>query len=444
MSKKKETIPVNCLRILIGVFLLGLPGCDAGKQATVEEPAPAPYRLSDFEPSRACSTCHPQYYEEWVGSMHHYSSNDPIWMLAANSLQNSTGGRLNKWCWQCHAPIAFVTGNAKATFRLEELPDIVREGVNCDFCHVMVPPHGTTNQNIRYNIKPGRTKFGSIADPVPTSAHASAYDITFTRSEKCRECHDLIVNNVPVEITFTEWQNSAWGAMSVECQHCHMPRYTGRAAVDGPIRDNLHRHDFVGVDVAITPFPYKAEQRAMADSLLKNAACMSIQAPSTARVQDSITVQVRVCNDRTGHNLPTSVFFFRQMWIEVTIGDATGIVYRSGDLDANGDLKDKYSELEPNADRDLRLFGGTLYKHGAESNVFELDSLVNNSIPPFESRMAYYKFKAPRPGTWNVKVRLLFRPFAPYLFRALGAHQYLPELPIFEMITQQTTINVQP
>jgi hypothetical protein len=431
------------MRISLSVLVaIALMGCKDPDQVTPPDRG-AQYSLSDFEPSSSCQPCHPQYYDEWEGSMHRYATNDPIWMLANNALQSGTNGQLNTFCWQCHSPIGFLTGNSPKTFRIEDLPPIVKEGVNCDFCHIMKSPHTTTNQNIQYVIEPGRTKFGTLANPVRTPAHENGYDITFARSEKCRECHDLIINNVPTEMTFTEWQNSPWGAMGVECQDCHMAHYTGQAAVGGPVRENLHRHDFVGVDVAITDFPNKPAQRAAVDSLLKNSASMALIAPSTATQGDSVTVHVRITNDKTGHNLPTSVFFFRQMWVEVTASDAVGTIYRSGHLDANGDLMDKYSVLQPNADPDLALYSGTLYKGGHETNVFELDSLVNNSIPAFESRTSHYRFAVPRTGVVAVRARLLFRGFPPYLFRALGAEQYLTELPIFEMETNQTAITVQ-
>jgi hypothetical protein len=429
--------------LVVVPLLISLVACrkdDASVPATQEPP---PYHLSDFTSASACSTCHPRYYEEWSGSMHRYASNDPIWRLANNALQASTEGRLGKTCFQCHAGTAFVTGTTLPTFEFSELPDLVREGVTCDFCHVLRPPYKTTDQVIEYTLSPGRTKYGTLVNPTPTSFHNHGYDASYDRSEVCRQCHDLIVNHVPVEITFTEWQNSPWGAMSVECQKCHMQTYTGHAAVGGPLRENLHRHDFIGVDVAMTDFPNRTAQRVAVDSLLKNSVTMTLQAPATAQANDSVEIAVQVHNDKTGHNVPTSVFFFRQMWIEVTVFNGTDTVYRSGYRDANGDLMDRYSELQPNEDRDLTMFGGTLYKNGQESNVFELDSLVNNSIPPFATRTADYRFRIPTAGFWNVNVRLLFRPFGPYLFRALGADQYISELPIFEMETAASVIQVQ-
>ncbi|MBI4547591.1 MAG: hypothetical protein HY707_06415 [Ignavibacteriae bacterium] len=425
---------------LLLLFILIL-GCEK-EEVVTPPPSPPQYKLTDFTPAQVCSTCHPQYYDEWSGSMHHYSSNDPIWRLANNALQSSTEGRLDKTCFQCHAGTAFVTGNTKPTFEFSELPDLVREGVTCDFCHVLRPPFLTTNQRIQYNLQPGLVKYGTLSDPIPT-VHEHGYDATYDRSDACKPCHDLIVNNVPVEITNTEWQNSPWGAMSVECQKCHMPTYTGRAAPGAPIRNNLHRHDMPGVDVAITDFPNKPEQRAAIDSILKNAVTVTLDAPTTGRISDSLRFAVCVYNDKTGHNIPTSVFFFRQMWLEVTVWNGIDTAYGSGHLDANGDLMDKNSALRPNEDKDLVMFGGTLYKNGQESNVFELDSLVNNSIKPFECRTSTYRFKVPRAGMWNLRVRLLFRPFGPYLFRALGTDEYVTELPIFEMAVREALIEVR-
>jgi hypothetical protein len=222
-----------------------------------------------------------------------------------------------------------------------------------------------------------------------------------------------------------------------------MQRYTGQAAVGGPIRDNLHRHDMAGVDIAMTEFSNKPQQKAMVDSLLKNSVAVTFNTPTVTAVNETVTVQLQIYNDRIGHNVPTSVFFFRQMWIELYAWDAVDTAYRSGHRDAQGDLLDDNSELNPGGDPDLALFSGTLYKDGEPTNVFELDSLVNNSIRAFETRMVEYRFPLPRTGVWTIRARLLFRPFGPYLFRALGVSQYISEIPTFEMLGATKTVSVQ-
>ncbi len=434
---------IAVLRAFAAIIALGLTsGCGRDETAIAPPPAAA-YALSDFSSADACAPCHARYVAEWEGSMHKYSTADPIWMLANNSLQQSTAGKLGETCFQCHAPVGFLTGNTKPTFDFPDLDPLVREGITCDLCHVLRPPFLSTDQLIRYSVEPGPVKYGTLTDPEPTSAHEHGYDSDYDRSDVCRQCHDLTVNDVPVEVTFTEWQNSAWGGMSVECQDCHMRKYSGRAAPTGPVRSDLHRHSFAGVDVAITDFPGKAEQLAEVDSLLKNAASMELVPPVPGGAGDTLLVGVRVTNDKTGHNLPTSVFFNRQMWIEVTVWKGEDTVCRSGYLDANGDLMDNNSALRPNEDTLLTIFNGTLYKDGHESNVFELDSLVNRTLAPFESRVAEYAFIPPTAGVWNVRARLLFRPFGPYLFRSLGAGAYVTELPVFEMVSREGFVTVE-
>ncbi len=437
-TMKKWFSCLSCTLVLL------IAGCKEDEPAIVPVPQQPTYKLTDFTPSQQCQSCHPQYYEEWSGSMHRYSTSDPIWRLANNSLQAHSNGALGKACFQCHSPIGFLTDTYKPSFEFSDLDPLVREGINCDLCHILRPPFKTTNQQVEYTLEPGNIKYGTLENPVANSAHENGFEPAYDRSEACRQCHDLILNGVPFEITFTEWQNSPWGAMSVECQKCHMQTYTGRAAVGGPIRTNLHRHTFAGADVAITDFPYRAEQKAEVDSFMKNSAALKLDVATQANLSDSVSVNVTICNDKTGHNLPTSVFFNRQMWIEVTVWKGTDTAYRSGHLDANGDLMDKNSALRPNEDKDLELFNGSLYKNGVETGILiELDSVYNKTIPPFGSHKATYKFKALSTGVWNVKSRLLFRPFGPHLFRALGTGDLSSELPIFEMNVDEKIIQIQ-
>ena len=63
-----------------------------------------------------------------------------------------------------------------------------------------------------------------------------------------------LADSTGVENTYTEWLGSFYSGFGVECQDCHMPAYTGRAAEGGPIRPDVHRHRFVGVDYATIPF----------------------------------------------------------------------------------------------------------------------------------------------------------------------------------------------
>lgn len=58
-----------------------------------------------------------------------------------------------------------------------------------------------------------------------------------------------------------------------------------------------------------------------------------------------IKFRVQVKNLTDGHNAPTGFTGERMIWLDVTVTDRTGaVVFRSGERDPNGDLKDNHSE----------------------------------------------------------------------------------------------------
>ena len=59
---------------------------------------------------------------------------------------------------------------------------------------------------------------------------------------------------------------------------------------------------------------------------------------------DGIAFSVKVENGHDGHNVPTGFTGERVVWLEVTVTDgAANIVFKSGDRDPNGDLRDGHS-----------------------------------------------------------------------------------------------------
>ena len=77
------------------------------------------------------------------------------------------------------------------------------------------------------------------------------------------------------------------------------------------------------------------------------------------REDDSMAIDVRVENGTDGHNVPTGFTAERIVWLHTRVTDATGrVVYQSGDLDPNGDLRDGHSLYvrTGKADLDADLF----------------------------------------------------------------------------------------
>jgi hypothetical protein len=60
--------------------------------------------------------------------------------------------------------------------------------------------------------------------------------------------------------------------------------------------------------------------------------------------RDGIEFRVQVKNGTDGHNVPTGFTGERLVWLEVTVTDREGtVVFKSGDRDPNGDLRDGHS-----------------------------------------------------------------------------------------------------
>jgi hypothetical protein len=60
--------------------------------------------------------------------------------------------------------------------------------------------------------------------------------------------------------------------------------------------------------------------------------------------QTGLKFRVEFKNGTSGHNVPTGFDAERVVWLHVTVTDSTGaVVYESGDLDPNGDVRDSHS-----------------------------------------------------------------------------------------------------
>jgi hypothetical protein len=238
--------------------------------------------------------------------------------------------------------------------------------------------------------------------------------------------------------------------MGLECQGCHMPVYSGEAAVGGPIRD-VHRHHFIGVDVPLVDFPGRDETMALVADLLSKSVSIQVSAPASIPVDQPFKIEVTVINDQAGHNVPTGTSFERQMWLEVLVRDLSSgqYIFETGTLDENEDLRDRHSDAVQNGtvavDTALKTFGSKAYKNGQETPFFwEADEVRHNTIAAFDAQTVEYDLPAPATsGTLDLTVRLRFRAFAPHLLRMLELGYLVSELPIFEMAGYEQQIVIK-
>ncbi|MFI4875406.1 MAG: multiheme c-type cytochrome [Blastopirellula sp. JB062] len=496
-----------------------------------------PVTEMDFPSAKQCAACHPKQYDEWSRSMHAYAQQSPIFEAFTLTLQERTGGTIGTFCTRCHTPVGIALGETGSTRNVHR-SRISLEGVTCITCHRRSTVHYKSSG--RVPVEPGPVldacMYGPFDDSVsgPHNGTHQAEGFPYMKSSQfCGECHDVTsADGVRLEEAFSEWQNSPAAKMGQTCQSCHMGPVQGKSIADCdrplgyaaivpgvpkeqmPLR-HLTDHTFAGPDYSLLPdteFPekldwmYETDYRdwdkltpyqketlvalrkknrrslRIADAkryeVLRNAAVIHVDAPPTAQVGRKTAVRVDVESIMAGHSLPTGFTAERQVWVEITVRDPQGrVVYASGNLDKNADLRDDHSHQvltgEIPYDRDLLNFQNkfvALSNKGTDRtvvlsvnrNVTPVNVLrpasgvsasfgrpgtfriAKGSLPPLATRGQTYKFSPDCPGPYHVDVRLNFRHLPPTLLDHIGTPHLKHLLEIVVIDSWNGVIEVTP
>ncbi len=452
----KRTLAIAALTALL------IPACADEGEEMPELLAPRDEKPLAFANPDDCAECHSQHVEEWEISNHAYAMKDPVFLAMVEVGQEQTEGKLGQFCVQCHSPTGMATEQTTVYFdedlnkfrqNLTDLDPIAQRGVSCTVCHSMTDV--VEPVNARSVLTPDGVQRATIKDPIPNKAHESAYSELHATSDMCGSCHAVInPKGALIEETFGEWAVSSAAAEGKTCQSCHMPEYTGKATDDAPER-TLHRHFFVGVDVSLLApeeFPGYQEMRDMTAELLRSA----VEFEARADEQDRrVNVLIR---NLAGHAVPSGATAERQMWVEMLVRNADGeVVFESGTLDENDDIRDAYPDhtTQPGTDPQLIYYGQQLIKidgfaelpddnakkavrqmvdeacqpmgvgvdplTGFQAVAFpwKADWQCNFMIPPDETSRAGYDLSELPSGEYTASLKLNFRTFPPYFLRKL-------------------------
>jgi hypothetical protein len=458
-------IPRLAAALAVTILGVGCPGdddgmppdagvVDADSDESFHDPLsrPAEPTLSpmDFTRASVCGTCHINHFEQWRSSMHAYAMTDPVFR-ALVAARREDYPEQDQFCTQCHTAIGTRGGSIVDGFSFSALPDVVLEGVTCDGCHKVSGMERLFNSGHVYD--PDGPMRSTIEDPVASPAHASEYSPLHGTAEFCAGCHDVIeMSGVELERPYEEWLESPAGEAGRPCQSCHMPTYTGRAAPGAPERE-LHSHRFVGVDVPLTDgfgSPEDVETvRTEVVALLGTAAGLELSVAPEVIAGQQLDLVVTIENRIDAHNLPTGSTFIRQVWLEVVVTDAAGeVIYETGTLDDNGDLRDVFSEIDPFGDDDLIVLGSSLVDADGQPVIFPWRAAehVLRAIPPLLSRTAtlFVPTAPTTTGPLTVATRLRFRTHPPYLLRRLGLPSLVDRIEIYDLATATATVAVTP
>ena len=390
----------------------------------------------DFTSNDQCANCHREIHNQWTGSMHFNSFEDPVWRSMWTLAFNETEGRIGNECLSCHTPIGVLTHGITKPGELGTLDALSASGVQCDFCHTIsdtrhLETDSKTPHNMAFTITPGDIKRGPYKD-AESPMHETAYSQLHESAEFCGNCHNVYhpETGLPIENTYDEWKLSTYAANGIVCQNCHMipveklaeVAATMKAAVNpgqaseiGPQRDNVFSHEFVGGNTAMYSALESKSKYDIAVKRLKIAAALDASGPAkTPATGSDFKIDVKVTNAAAGHNLPTSLPELRQMWLCITAKDAKGkVIYQSGALDAKGELG-----------ADAVIFNAQPKDANGNPTIkpWEIARIDNNrTIPPKGTASESFSFTMPAgsAGPVKVAVALRYRSFSPAVVRQL-------------------------
>lgn len=338
----------------------------------------------------------------------------------------------NKFCGSCHE-VTLLNG-----FRLEETMSsfknspAARHGYKCEDCHMGKVPG---NPNSGFDEAPAAVVGGVPTKPRKRTNHMMAgpdYPIVhpgiFPHNDKAAQL-----------ATIKEWltfdYKAGWGTDEFEKKVPKDFKFPPRwASADD-------RYD--ARDIIKEQFALRSEVHQQRLALLRVGFKLGDLVIKQAD-QNGLKFDVQVKNGTDGHNVPTGFDAERVVYLQINVTDPNGkVVFKSGDLDPNGDVRDLHSTYVNNGELPLdpHLFtlqsrfitrnvrGGDREQVGAENFSFDPIPFIRpetfsttltgrpggarvqrRGIEPNGQRWANYKVKKQEltgPGPYKIQIKFL-------------------------------------
>ena len=420
--------------------------------ASVETETGALIPTDFFLTSETCATkgCHPDIYQQWNESAHHFSSfNNQWYRKSITYMQEVNGIQPSKWCGGCHDPAILLNGVMDRPIRENLHTPAAQAGLACTACHSIEKIKDTMG-NSGYIIKyPPLHDIAASENPIirnlhnylirlDPEPHKKSFLKPFHRqntAEFCSTCHkvhlDEPVNNfrwIRGFDDYDQWQKSGvshQGALSFyypekakKCVDCHMPLIDSADA--GNIDGKVHNHRFPAANTAL-PFvnQHPDQLKAVTEFLQNEAVTLDFFADGVPIPSNGVEItrgenpriDVVVRTRGVGHRFPAGTIDAFDIWLELKATDENGkVVFWNGRIAA----PDGNGPVDPSA----HFYRGyMLDEHGNlinKRNAWAARTvLYSNTIPPGAADTVRYRLEIP-PDSGEVLVleaKLNYRKF---------------------------------
>ncbi len=308
--------------------------------------------------SSECGTCHTRQLDEWKTSRHALSGDSPVFIAMLPKVEASWGRNARAQCESCHQP-----GHVDEKF------------IGCASCHLAVGNREDANGAMVVDV---RAPVASAKAPSARAPHTLTQRRFFDAPNLCGTCHEVKGPGHLDEPTLTEFFASPLEAGQT-CTSCHFE--TG--------------HRFVGLTPAWGASPeVRARAEAAAVALLRRALKLEVQGD-----------EVQLTNVGAAHGVPTGMTAVRDVWVDVSLVDASGV-------------RAEYPRV---FQLGAKLEAGT----GDVALFTDATRIVSRSLAAGQSR----SWRIPA-GTQSLTVTLRARAIREETLRALGITEEVPLLEV--------------
>ena len=446
-----------------------------------------------------CRQCHPDAYEGWFHSVHHFASfnNAPYRATVREArrvaLERDGSVKAVRFCAGCHDVVPFLSG----AFDQKEFDDVrdptAHAGITCTVCHAVTRVNSTVGNGDYTLEQPLHYPFAYSANPVLqyinhqlVRAKPSFHKQTFLKplhktAEFCAACHKV---HLPGELTkykeFLRGQNhydsyllsgvSGHGARSfyyppqaeTNCNGCHMPLQIssdfGAQPFDGSGRLQIHNHLFPSANTGIAYLRGADRIVAAHQEFLQGVLRVDLfgvrvgggindplaaplrPAVPAVRPGDKLLLQAVIRTLKMGHPFTEGTADSNEVWLDVTVTSGERILGRSGALDDLGQV-DRGAHFVNTFMLDRE--GQRVNRRNAQ-DIFV--PLYNHQIPPGAAQVVHYALNLPPDlaAPVAVELKLQYRKFDQEYMRWVASQSQPGDEPLRGVEPGQPVVNRLP